>query len=170
MTLRDRSLPPVIARRLGALLNFAAEGARQAGDEVLEPLGLDVKLFGVLTFLRHESEGTEDGFHDTLTGAAADGPSDLSQQAVAERLRIDRTTMVAVVDKLEGAGLVHRERNPSDRRAYIIRITPKGLKLQRQAVTALDQRAETFFEPLAKRDRDVLGKLLLRLVEREPAD
>jgi DNA-binding MarR family transcriptional regulator len=36
----------------------------------------------------------------------------LSQQVIGERLRIDRTTMVSLIDSLEQAGYVKRERNP----------------------------------------------------------
>src|SRR5216683_7033951 len=42
-----------------------------------------------------------------------------SQQDLSEGLRTDRTTMVGTVDALESAGLVARERNPKDRRAYV---------------------------------------------------
>jgi DNA-binding MarR family transcriptional regulator len=60
-----------------------------------------------MTFLGHETEP------DSERGS-------LSQQAIGERLRIDRTTMVALIDDLERGGYVKRERNPHDRRAYVI--------------------------------------------------
>ena len=45
---------------------------------------------------------------------ASSGPQ--SQGWIGERLGIDRTTMVQLVDELERRGLVERKRNPNDRR------------------------------------------------------
>jgi DNA-binding MarR family transcriptional regulator len=104
------ALPASLHRRLGAVLSWAAENAQEVANRALEPLGLTVKHFGVVTFLRYETELDRQG-----------GP--LSQQAIGERLRIDRTTMVALIDSLERAGYVKRERNPGDRRAYVITLT-----------------------------------------------
>ena len=41
-------------------------------------------------------------------------------------MRVDRTTMVAIVDELEAAGFVDRQRNPEDRRAYALEATDAG--------------------------------------------
>src|SRR5690349_1433339 len=47
----------------------------------------------------------------------------MSQQTLGEFLRKDRTSVVAIVDELEGEGLVERRRNPEDRRAYALEVT-----------------------------------------------
>jgi DNA-binding MarR family transcriptional regulator len=144
-------LPESLHRRLGAVLFWAAENAQQVANRALEPLGLTVKHFGVMTFLRHEAVSERDG-----------GP--LSQQAIGERLRIDRTTMVALIDDLEQAGYVKRERNPADRRAYLITLTPAGTKAQARAEEAVDARAAGFFGQLAEAERQELHRLLERLI------
>lgn len=56
-----------------------------------------------------------------------------SQQELAERLEINRTTMVTLIDGLEAAGHVIRTRNPDNRRSYLLSLTPSG----RKALTAM---------------------------------
>jgi DNA-binding MarR family transcriptional regulator len=144
-------LPASLHRRLGAVLSWAAENAQGVADRALEPLGLTVKHFGVMTFLRGE------------TGAdSEEGP--LSQQAIGEWLRIDRTTMVALIDELENAGYVKRGRNPADRRAYVITLTAAGKKAQARAEEAVDAHATAFFGRLTESERQELHRLLERLI------
>lgn len=57
----------------------------------------------------------------------------LSQSAVAEALGTERSTMVALVDRLERDGLVVRHRHATDRRSYSLSLTPEG----RAALTGL---------------------------------
>ncbi|HEY2513767.1 MAG TPA: MarR family transcriptional regulator [Polyangiaceae bacterium] len=51
--------------------------------------------------------------------------------AIAERLCVQHHTAVALVDKLEGAGLLRRERSLEDRRQVLLRLTPRGAALLR---------------------------------------
>jgi|SRR5215218_3187630 DNA-binding MarR family transcriptional regulator len=144
-------LPESLHRRLGAVLYWAAENAQAVADRALEPQGLTVKHFGVMTFLRDETGAKREG-----------GP--LSQQAIGELLRIDRTTMVALIDDLEQAGYVKRERNPADRRAYVITLTAAGKKAQARAEEAVDAHAIEFFGRLTEEERQELHRLLERLI------
>ena len=143
--------PPVprpLQRRLGASLSWAAENAQEMADRALKPLGLNVRHFGVMTLLRDPTEAE---------GRAA------SQQAIGERLRIDRTTMVALMDDLERAGYVQRDRNPDDRRAYVVTLTAAGRAAQARAEKAVDSDARDFFGRLSEPDRQQLHRLLQRL-------
>jgi DNA-binding MarR family transcriptional regulator len=145
------ALPASIQRRLGAVLSWAAENAQEVANRALEPLGLTVKHFGVMTFLRYETE---------LDGERRP----LSQQAIGARLRIDRSTMVSLIDDLERAGYVKRERNPDDRRANVIMLTPAGGKAQARAEKAVDAHALQFFGQLSEAERKELHRLLARLI------
>jgi DNA-binding MarR family transcriptional regulator len=147
------ALPASLHRRLGGVLSWAAENAQEVANRALEPLGLTVKHFGVMTFLRYE------------TGREGEREP-LSQQAIGERLRIDRTTMVALIDSLERAGYVKRERNPGDRRAYVITLTAAGRRAQARAEEAVDAHALQFFGRLTEAERAELHRLLARLIER----
>jgi DNA-binding MarR family transcriptional regulator len=51
----------------------------------------------------------------------------MTQAALGEALRIDRTTMVALIDELEARGYVQRKRHPDDRRAFLVHPTKAGL-------------------------------------------
>jgi DNA-binding MarR family transcriptional regulator len=146
-------LPSALAPRLGAVLGWAAQSAQEVADRALEPLGLNVKHFAVLTFLGHETDPERER-------------TSLSQQAIGERLRIDRTTMVSLIDDLEREGYVKRERNPEDRRAYVITLTAAGRRAQARAEEAVDGHALEFFGRLSERERQELHRLLARLIGR----
>jgi DNA-binding MarR family transcriptional regulator len=153
------------ARRVGTLLLTASEAAQAAGNSALEPLGIGVKHFAVLTFLAHEEGGDAvGGVHDVVAGRPASGMSLVSQQAIGEALRIDRTTMVSLIDALERFRLVRRERNPADRRAYSIRLTAEGHRLQARAERELDLAAAAFFAPLSAKEQATLRNQLARLI------
>jgi DNA-binding MarR family transcriptional regulator len=49
-----------------------------------------------------------------------------SQYELAERLEINRTTMVKLLDRLQEAGYVARTRNPDNRRSYLVTLTSTG--------------------------------------------
>ena len=50
----------------------------------------------------------------------------LSQSELGGALGIDRSTMVAVIDRLENRGLVIRAPSPTDRRSYGLRLSAAG--------------------------------------------
>ena len=52
----------------------------------------------------------------------------MSQQQLGRKLRVDRTTMVKLIDHLESLGLAQRCDNPADRRAYLVENTAEGRK------------------------------------------
>ncbi len=96
--------------------------------------------------------------------ASAAGDEHRSQQALAQRLGVDRTVMTYLLDDLEAAGLIERHPDPSDRRARRIVATPRG----RDTRTRLDQRLRAAEEQLlggldTDEDRQVFRSLLRRL-------
>lgn len=60
--------------------------------------------------------------------AILDERGPLSQRQLAELTRVNPTIMVKLVDGLEERGWVVRERNPTDRRSYALRLTEVGQK------------------------------------------
>jgi len=50
----------------------------------------------------------------------------MSQQALGERLGVDASAVVAIVDDLERDRLARRDRDPHDRRRHAIGVTPAG--------------------------------------------
>jgi len=88
-----------------------------------------------------------------------------TQYALADDVGYDKTRVIAVLDGLEGAGLVTRRPDPSDRRARIITITAAGRR--RQAAAQKDIRAmeDTILGELPASERSALVKALGRLAE-----
>jgi MarR family transcriptional regulator, 2-MHQ and catechol-resistance regulon repressor len=86
-------------------LQRAAESV-SARVHTLLPEGLTVTQFGVLESLHHI------------------GP--LCQGELAEKLLRSGGNLTLVVDNLEKAGLVVRERDPADRRFVVVKLTDKG--------------------------------------------
>ena len=53
----------------------------------------------------------------------------IKMRDLAEIMEISTPSVTAVVDKLEKKGFAHRQTTPSDRRVFLIELTPKGLEL-----------------------------------------
>jgi len=87
-----------------------------------------------------------------------------SQRDLAERLGINRTIMVRLIDRLEEAGLVRRMRNPANRRSHVLSLTEAGraaLAGMREAVAERDARLTAALTPGERRR---LAELLSRLL------
>jgi DNA-binding MarR family transcriptional regulator len=111
-------------------------------------------------------EGPHPRMLAVLSVLASAGP--LSQQRLAERLRVNRTLMVGVADKLEREGLVERRRDPADRRSYALHVTPAGeeaLATQEENLARVDRELTAALDD-AERAR--LNALLLALVTHDP--
>jgi DNA-binding MarR family transcriptional regulator len=52
----------------------------------------------------------------------------LSQMALARALGIDRSTLVPILDRLQGRGFLMRHRSPTDGRTHALVLTPAGEK------------------------------------------
>jgi len=86
-----------------------------------------------------------------------------SQQQMARRLDIDRTTMVALIDALEGEGLVARRPDPADRRRNVVELTEAGRTTLRQAKRSSDQAEQRLLAGLDKAEATQLRSLLRRV-------
>src|SRR5919204_295198 len=97
----------------GQLLFRLWRASHTRAAEVLGTVGLTPALFGLLNVI-----GAREG---------------AIQQELGMAMGIDRTTMVSLVDQLEGAGLARRRPSATDRRAREVAITPKGRRLLERA-------------------------------------
>ena len=131
----------VLAGRLGYLLKHTQQRLVQAATPAMAPFGIDGRELAVLTVL------------------AAGVP--LSQQEAARQLRIDRTTMVSLVDALEGKGLAERRRSADDRRKNIVQLTEAGQHCLRGAASARDEVDREFLAPLG----DELAREFIRALQ-----
>jgi len=94
------------------------------------------------------------------------GPDGLTCQQVGERLIHRLPDVTRLLDRMEAAKLVSRERSPTDRRVVLVRLTAEG----RRMVDDLDEPVLSLHERqvahLTARDLEELATLLARLRQR----
>jgi DNA-binding MarR family transcriptional regulator len=134
---------PLPAGSVGFLLSqVGAAGSRGFGLE-LAPLGIEPRQFAMLRYV-----------------AAAEGRS---QQALGVALSIPASRMVALVDDLEGRGLLERRANPADRRIHALFLTAKGRRLLDKAYAIAKAHEAMVCEDLSPEERKELIRLLNRV-------
>ena len=87
----------------------------------------------------------------------------LRMTELADQLGIVPRSVTTVIDALEEAGLVHREIDPRNRRAILLRLTGQGALVRDQLREARRRAAEDLFAPLGEADRKALADLFARL-------
>jgi DNA-binding MarR family transcriptional regulator len=97
------------------------------------------------------------------------GPIRMTDLAAHERVRTPTTTVA--IRRLEKIGLVKRSRDPSDLRAVLVDITPRGLAVHRESLTNRISALATLLSELSEHEREALTKALApleRLAGSEP--
>jgi DNA-binding MarR family transcriptional regulator len=133
-----------LGKRLGYLLKHAQLRMAALNEEALAPYGTNGRELAVLLVL--------------------DGREPASQQQAAHRLGIDRTTMVALLDTLEGKGLVSRHPHADDRRRNVVELTEAGQDTVRRATKASNEAERTFLAPLSSQAAQHLRDSLQTIV------
>ena len=87
----------------------------------------------------------------------------LKMNELSRMLMVTGGNVTAIVDQLENEGLVERFEEPSDRRAWLIRLTPTGKKSFAEMARAHEQWVVELLGGLSRRDQDELLKLLAKL-------
>jgi DNA-binding MarR family transcriptional regulator len=131
--------------RLGYLFKHAQLRMAQLNAEALAPYDINGRELAVLLVLSdHEPP---------------------SQQQAADRLGVDRTTMVALLDALETKGLVTRRPQAGDRRRNVVELTPKGKQVLGDAAAASDEAERVLLAALTEQEARQLRALLQAVVE-----
>ena len=84
----------------------------------------------------------------------------LNQGALADLLEVEPITLCRMIDRLEEAGLVERRRDPADRRAWLIFLTPKAHPLISQLRGLADGMIEEALNGLDETRRAALMETL----------
>lgn len=129
---------------MGYLLKHAQLRMAELTAKALTPYGIDGRELGVLVVCA--------------------GREPTSQQQAAQRLRTDRTTMVALLDALEAKGLVSRHPDADDRRRNVVELTDAGRDTLRRATEAGDKAERAFLAPLSPQAAQQLRNSLHTLV------
>jgi DNA-binding MarR family transcriptional regulator len=91
----------------------------------------------------------------------------LSQTQLGNVLGIDRSTVVAVIDKLESRGLVARMTAPGDRRSHALRLSEAGMRLLRRLEELVRVHERHIARHLSAADQARLIELLDRIARDE---
>jgi DNA-binding MarR family transcriptional regulator len=93
----------------------------------------------------------------------ADGP--ISQREVAAETGIDASDVVDLVDRLEGAGYVRRQRDERDRRRYALELTPDGSEAIGRFAQVSREVDQSVLSVLDDEERDTLRRLIARIIQ-----
>jgi DNA-binding MarR family transcriptional regulator len=133
-------------RRLAYLFKHAERLMSELHVEALAPFDIHARDLGVLL--------------------AIDSNEPASQQQIAQRMGVDRTTMVAIIDALEAKGLIARRPDTEDRRRNVIELTPAGQDMLREGIAASDAAEAELLASLSPEENLQLRNLLARVLAR----
>ena len=126
-------------------------------------------LVGTLERQLEAERGMPIAFYDVLAQLSEADGGRLRMRELAEAVLLSRSGLTRLVDRMERAGLVSRERCADDRRGAYATITGAGRKALRQASPVHARGvAEHFARHLSREETDVLAGALERLVDAQP--
>jgi MarR family transcriptional regulator, lower aerobic nicotinate degradation pathway regulator len=136
-------MPECLSRWTGFVLCWVSNLGSQFFEATLAPLHLRPGQLGILSLL--ESEGA------------------MVQARLSERLRIDKATMVSLLNDLQQQGLIERRPHLTDRRAFEIHLLESGRQRIQQAEQVGEIASQRFFGVLSPEEQQTLHHLLVRL-------
>jgi MarR family transcriptional regulator, transcriptional regulator for hemolysin len=136
--------------RIGFLIHDVSRLRRTVVDKALRPMGVTRSQWWVLANLsRHNGQG-------------------MMQTELAKVMDVGKVTLGGLIDRLEAAGLVKRQPDPSDRRAKRVVMTPKGTKLLADIQTIATKVNDQILNGIARNDisraETVLYKMKQQLI------
>jgi len=141
------TLHEALVGNTGFLISRVGLAAQRAFADRIAEVGLTPRGWGALNVL--DKEGA------------------ITQQSLGKCIGMDPSTMVQTIDELEAGGLVERRRNPRDRRAHALHVTPEGRRALVEGRRVARRAQEELLRPLNGEERRALHDLLLRLANVE---
>jgi DNA-binding MarR family transcriptional regulator len=142
------SADPVVAEFAGQLFFRLWRASHTRVAEALGTIGLTPASFGLLNVL-----GAREG---------------AIQQELGSAMGIDPSTMVALIDGLEKAGLAKRRPHPTDRRARAVTITAKGRRSLARGRELVGEVEDHVLQGLSGPERRQLLDLMRRALSEAP--
>ncbi|SMY06923.1 MarR family winged helix-turn-helix transcriptional regulator [Flavimaricola marinus] len=112
-------------------------------NATLKPLGLRMTSYSVLSVIASHAG--------------------VRQSQLADALSIERPNVVQLIDELEVAGWISRNRDPSDRRAWVLTCTLAGREKYRTATAAVQDHDARLTTGFSLAEREALIGLLQRI-------
>lgn len=141
------SIHPELKDFVGYSLTKLGFRIRHRMEEILAPEGIVAPQAGIMRLLEKV------------------GP--LTQVELGQYMLIDKATMVRMLDGLEDLGLAVRKEHAQDRRAKVLTITAKGLKVLEKVKTARLAAEDLVLAPLDAKERAEFKRLLGKLATQE---
>ncbi len=126
-------------------LRVAQIAAYRRFEAVLDQYGSAPRYLGLLAII-----GTEPG---------------QPQSRLAEAVSLQRSSLVAIIDRLAAEGLVERRHTPSDRRVNAVWLTENGHSIVAELVALAEQEEARLTAGLKGDERMELARLLDRVIE-----
>ena len=125
---------------IGYLLADNSRLARWAFDQQVREIGVTGPQARLLLILSRRP-GENQGFY-------------------AEQLEVEPITLCRMVDRLEESGMIERRRDPADRRAWQLHLTPKSQKIVAKLQLRVDALVDDMLCGLSPEERDEFARLL----------
>ncbi|WP_271218130.1 MarR family winged helix-turn-helix transcriptional regulator [Streptosporangium carneum] len=101
---------------------------------------------------------------------AAGPPYRVSPTLLAEQLDTHPATLTNRLDRIEEAGYIRREHDPSDRRRLLVALTSAGRAVWQERMDEGDRTERALLGTLTSEERELLDDLLRRLVQGAEAE
>ncbi|MEI9890264.1 MAG: MarR family transcriptional regulator [Caulobacteraceae bacterium] len=144
-----------------------ARAGLDAGPVLPENIGFHIRMVQMRVFREFyrtfEGSGVTPGMH-TVLAIIRDNPG-IRQRSLAELLMVREPNMTRMIQGLQGAGLIAREVDKSDRRAFHLILTEKGSGLMDGVQGRMDAFEERLLGGLEGKERKALRDYLERILE-----
>lgn len=124
----------------GRSLAILAKSYYGALTKRLEHLEIE-RYYSILIFIESEEKGC-------------------TQQYICDHLKIDKVSMVRIINYLIEKKYIHKINNPNDRREYLVELTKKSLKILPEVHKAIDEVNEAALKGISKPAQKELYKYL----------
>lgn len=132
-----------MSETIGFLLNDTARLFRRAFNARARGSGITALQWRLVTYLiRHDG---------------------IRQGPLAELIEVEPITLSRMVDRLVESGLVERRADPTDRRAWLLHLTPRARAMIQSKSHLVEQLTEEATEGLSAAERDQLIALVERV-------
>lgn len=84
----------------------------------------------------------------------------LSQQNMADLLKVDKASIVRIVDDLEKRGFIKRVLNPTDKRVYFLELDKKGNRFIKDILEAISNLNEEMLVGFLPKEKEIFLQLL----------
>ena len=128
------------------LITRLSRAVFRAADE--QALGMKYKAYAGLTLLRDQAQ---------------------TQKDMCAAMHLDPNNCVLMLNHLETAGWIERQRDPADRRRHIVALTDEGRKALHRAERAMEELEGEVLASLNPEERAQLRGLLARAIADESA-